>query len=76
MTARILIVDDEANIRRMIGALLRSEGFEVAEAPGGNQALLTLEETRPDLILLDLMMPPGPGGLETLENGSPVFPRS
>jgi two-component system nitrogen regulation response regulator NtrX len=67
MTARILIVDDEANIRRMIGALLRSEGFEVAEAPGGNQALLTLEETRPDLILLDLMMPPGPGGLETLE---------
>jgi two-component system nitrogen regulation response regulator NtrX len=67
MTARILIVDDEANIRRMLGALFRAEGFEVAEAGGGNQALLTLEETRPDLVLLDLFMPPGPSGLETLE---------
>ncbi|MEK6598618.1 MAG: response regulator, partial [Gemmatimonadota bacterium] len=66
MSGRILIVDDETNIRRMLGALLRAEGFEVAEASGGNQALLTLEETRPDLILLDLMMPPGPSGLETL----------
>ncbi len=66
MSGRILIVDDETNIRRMLGALLRAEGFEVAEAPGGNQALLTLEETHPDLILLDLMMPPGPSGLETL----------
>lgn len=32
MTTRILIVDDEANIRRMLGALLKAEGFEVAEA--------------------------------------------
>jgi two-component system nitrogen regulation response regulator NtrX len=66
MTARILIVDDEANIRRMLGALLRAEQFEVAEAQGGNQALLALEEVRPDLVLLDLVMPPGPGGLDTL----------
>jgi two-component system nitrogen regulation response regulator NtrX len=66
MNARILIVDDEANIRRMLGALLRAEGFEVAEATGGNQALLTLEETRPDLVMLDLLMEPGPNGLDTL----------
>jgi two-component system, NtrC family, nitrogen regulation response regulator NtrX len=66
MTAQILIVDDEANIRRMLGALLRSEGFEVEEAPNGNSALLTLDQNPPDAILLDLMMPPGPGGLETL----------
>jgi two-component system nitrogen regulation response regulator NtrX len=66
MSARILIVDDEANIRKMLGALLRAEQFDVAEAQGGNQALLTLEEVRPDLVLLDLVMPPGPGGLETL----------
>ena len=66
MSARILIVDDEANIRRMLGALLRAEGFEVAEAPGGNAALLHLDEVRPDLVLLDLVMPPGPMGIETL----------
>lgn len=67
MSTRILIVDDEANIRRMVGALLKSEGFEVAEAPNGNAALLALPEARPNLILLDLMMPPGPDGLATLE---------
>ena len=66
MTARILIVDDEANIRRMLGALLRAEGFDVAEAQGGNAALLQLDELRPDLVVLDLIMAPGPNGLETL----------
>lgn len=66
MPARILIVDDEANIRRMLGALLRAEGFEVAEAPNGNAALLAVDEVHPDLIFMDLMMPPGPDGIETL----------
>jgi len=66
MPARILIVDDEANIRRMLGALLRAEGFEVAEAPNGNAALLAVDELHPDLIFMDLMMPPGPDGIETL----------
>jgi two-component system, NtrC family, nitrogen regulation response regulator NtrX len=64
--AQVLLVDDEANIRRMLGALLRSEGFAVTEAPNGNSALLLLEETDPDVVLLDLLMPPGPDGLETL----------
>ncbi len=66
MPPRILIVDDEANIRRMLGALLRAEGFEVAEAANGNAALLALDEVRPDLVFMDLMMPPGPDGIETL----------
>jgi two-component system nitrogen regulation response regulator NtrX len=66
MSARILIVDDESNIRRMLGALLRAEGFEVSEAGGGNAALLALEDARPDLVMLDLIMAPGPNGLETL----------
>jgi two-component system, NtrC family, nitrogen regulation response regulator NtrX len=64
--AQVLLVDDEANIRRMLGALLRSEGFEVTEAPNGNSALLLLDEVGPDVVLLDLLMPPGPDGLETL----------
>ena len=59
-------MDDEANIRRMLGALLREEGFTVAEAPNGNAALLQVDEVDPDVILLDLLMPPGPDGLETL----------
>ncbi len=67
MTTRVLIVDDEANIRRMLGALLKSEGFDVAEAPNGNAALLVIDELHPDAILLDLMMPPGPDGIATLE---------
>ena len=63
---QILLVDDEANIRRMLGALLRGEGFSVTEAPNGNAALLLIDEADPDVVLLDLMMPPGPDGLETL----------
>lgn len=63
---QVLLVDDEANIRRMLGALLRSEGFSVTEAPNGNAALLLMDEADPDVVLLDLMMPPGPDGLETL----------
>jgi two-component system nitrogen regulation response regulator NtrX len=64
--AQVLLVDDEANIRRMLGALLQSEGFAVTEAPNGNSALLLLEQSDPDVVLLDLLMPPGPDGLETL----------
>ena len=65
-SAQVLLVDDEANIRRMLGALLQSEGFAVTEAPNGNAALLLLEQADPDVVLLDLLMPPGPDGLETL----------
>ncbi len=64
---RILIVDDETNIRRMVGALLKQEGFDVSDAPNGNAAVLALPDEHPDIILLDLMMPPGPDGLATLE---------
>src|SRR3954463_2531202 len=77
--AQVLLVDDEANIRRMLGALLRTEGFSVTEAPNGNAALLLMDEADPDVVLLDLMMPPGPDGLETLTRmrdrgaGAPVI---
>jgi two-component system nitrogen regulation response regulator NtrX len=66
VSGHVLLVDDEANIRRMLGALLRDEGFSVAEAPNGNAALLLVDQADPDVILLDLLMPPGPDGLETL----------
>src|SRR3989441_4904168 len=67
MSPRVLLVDDEANIRRMVGALLQSDGFETVEAPDGNAAMVRLAEDAPDVVLLDLMMPPGPDGLATLE---------
>ncbi|MEZ4413121.1 MAG: sigma-54 dependent transcriptional regulator [Gemmatimonadales bacterium] len=63
----ILLIDDEANIRRMLGALLRAEGHVVSEAANGNAAILAVEEAEPDAIFLDLMMPPGPDGLATLQ---------
>ncbi len=67
MSPRILLVDDESNIRKMVGALLQAEGFETAEAPNGTAALTAVQEAVPDAVLLDLMMPPGPDGLATLE---------
>ncbi|MFI5268083.1 MAG: two-component system response regulator [Chloroflexota bacterium] len=48
--------DDDAN-RRLVAALLRDEGYEVAEAADGQQALDHLKTTQPEAIVLDLMMP-------------------
>ena len=42
MSPRVLLVDDEANIRRMVGALLQSDGFETVEAADGTAAMLRL----------------------------------
>src|SRR5260370_42127903 len=67
MSPGALLVDDETNIRKMVGALLESEGFETAEAANGNAALAAVEREAPDAVLLDLMMPGGPDGLATLE---------
>jgi two-component system nitrogen regulation response regulator NtrX len=67
VSPRILLVDDETNIRKMVGALLEAEGFETAQAANGTAALVVLDDAAPDAILLDLMMPGGPDGLATLE---------
>src|SRR5881628_1526350 len=67
MSPRVLLVDDEANIRRMVGALLQSDGYDTVEAADGNAAMVRLTEDAPDVVLLDLMMPGGPDGLATLE---------
>jgi two-component system, OmpR family, response regulator len=53
----LLIVDDEANLRSMLAAALRHNGFEVTAAENGRQALDAIAEQRPDLVLLDVMMP-------------------
>ena len=53
----ILIVDDENSIRELLALYFRKEGFHVEEAADGAQALLGLEKFKPDLVLLDIMMP-------------------
>ncbi|MEP6991914.1 MAG: sigma-54 dependent transcriptional regulator [bacterium] len=62
----ILIVDDEPNIRRMVGALLASEGYEVRDAAEGAGGLARAAESEPDVVLLDLMIPGELDGLATL----------
>ena len=61
---RILMVDDEPQIRRVLRATLTAQGYEVQEARTGEEALLAFRESRFDLVLLDMNMP-GMGGLET-----------
>jgi CheY-like chemotaxis protein len=58
---RVLVVDDEPPIRQVIGDVLRDEGYGVLFASSGHGMLKVLETERPDLVLLDLMMPDGDG---------------
>ena len=60
---KILIVEDEANIRQLVRYNLEKEGFQVMEAADGLQGLRTAQRDKPDLVLLDLMLP-GMDGLE------------
>jgi two-component system KDP operon response regulator KdpE len=61
----VLVVDDEPAIARLVRAKLQAEGYAVITADRGEKALDLLEDERPDLIVLDLMMP-GIDGFETL----------
>lgn len=57
MTAKVLIVDDEPNIVISLQFLMEQGGFETSVARDGDEALLEVERFRPDLVLLDVMMP-------------------
>jgi len=54
---RILVVDDEASITELLGLALRYEGFDVATAADGRRALAAATDFRPELIVLDIMLP-------------------
>jgi two-component system nitrogen regulation response regulator NtrX len=64
---RVLIIDDEQNIRRMLGALLEQHDYDVHGVSGGAEASSAVASFAPDVILMDLVMPPGPDGIATLE---------
>jgi two-component system, OmpR family, response regulator len=59
--ARLLVVDDEATILELLAGSLRFAGFEVMTAASGAEALRAAAAARPDLVLLDVMMPDGDG---------------
>ena len=65
MPMDVLIVDDEGNIRRMLRALLESEGYGVREAASAEEGIAEAEREPPEAILLDLMLP-GMSGLDAL----------
>lgn len=65
--ARILIVDDEAGVRELLGQLLRSYGHKVVAACDDTEALASLEEHTPDLVISDFRLASGRDGLELAE---------
>ena len=67
MLKRILLVDDDKNLRQMLGASLKAAGYRVASAANGMQALRSSRAIHPDAIILDLLMP-GMDGFAFCEN--------
>ncbi|MCP4677378.1 MAG: response regulator [Deltaproteobacteria bacterium] len=57
MSRRILVVDDEADVRTFIATVLKKGGHEAVTAENGAEALLAVRENKPDLVILDLQMP-------------------
>lgn len=64
MAARILVVDDEPSIVKLVTATLESRGYKIDQAFDGHEAIVQAKLHHPDLILLDVMMP-GMDGIET-----------
>jgi two-component system, OmpR family, response regulator MtrA len=77
MNARILVVDDDTAISEMIGIVLKGEGYEPEFAADGAEAIELFRSMRPDLVLLDLMLP-GIDGIQVCatiraESGVPII---
>ncbi|MBI4385918.1 MAG: response regulator [Elusimicrobia bacterium] len=74
MGHKILVVDDEDGVRRLIGRVLRQAGHEILEALDGRDIFKTIRTQRPDLILLDVHMPQL-DGIEALSEIREIEPR-
>jgi CheY-like chemotaxis protein len=61
---KILIVDDQPEVRELVSVTLEVGGYELLTARNGAEALRVAQSELPDLVLLDVMMPDGPDGLE------------
>ena len=76
MTGRVLVVDDDPALAEMLGIVLRNEGYDTAFVADGDQALGAFRREKPDVVLLDLMLP-GTNGIEVCrqiraESGVPI----
>jgi two-component system response regulator MtrA len=76
MRGRVLVVDDDTALAEMLGIVLRGEGFDTSFCADGAQALEAFRSSRPDLVLLDVMLP-GKDGIEVCrqiraESGIPI----
>jgi two-component system response regulator MtrA len=76
MRGRVLVVDDDTALAEMLGIVLRGEGFDTSFCADGAQALEAFRSSRPDLVLLDVMLP-GKDGIEVCrqiraESGVPI----
>jgi two-component system, OmpR family, response regulator MtrA len=76
MRARVLVVDDDPALSEMLGIVLRGEGFEPVFCADGVRAMGVFRDSKPDLVLLDLMLP-GQGGIDVCrqirsESGVPI----
>jgi two-component system response regulator AtoC len=63
---RVLVIDDDPGVRDYLEALVSRQGYDVSAAAGGEEALRLLDEVRPDVVTLDVVLP-GMDGLETLK---------
>lgn len=73
MGFRVLVVDDEKDIRLLFSLFLKKEGYEVDFAENGKEALLKIQESRPDLVISDIRMPIS-DGYELLKNTTKLTP--
>ena len=67
MSKKILLIEDDPDIQKMYSDKLNFEGFEVISAVDGQKGLLLAKTEKPDLILLDIMLPRGMNGFDVLE---------
>lgn len=61
---KILIVDDQLEVRELVEVTLRSDDYQVFQADSGEKAIKLAKSEKPDLIIMDIMMPGGMDGLE------------
>ena len=73
MTPTILVVDDEDLVRTQIAASLEFDGFRIAQAANGGEALEWLRHHTADVMLTDILMP-GKGGIETIQDARKLHP--
>jgi len=72
--SRIMVADDEENIRYLLRKMLTAEGYEVLEAGGGNEVMSKMQGNEPEILIIDIIMP-DKGGIETIMELQAEYPK-